>query len=300
MRVPNFFVIGAAKSGTTTLYEMLRRHPEAFVPIVKEPQFFSNDDHFAGGLERYLRTHFGPAPARARAVGECTPHYIVFEKAARRIRELLPPESHRFVLILRDPVERAYSLYWNMVAEGVETLSFEEALAAEADRIRDPELERLGSLRFSYFTSGCYGSQLEGWLRHFDRSRFLILRFEELRSEPRLTFQRLAGFLGLPSEGPVTETSVSNPSGMPRFPRLHRFLREPHPVKEPFKAMLPHAVKHRILNLAFAWNRKPRRYEPMRPETAAALRRRFAADVEQLSRLSGEDFRAWLPDAPAG
>ena len=145
MLLPNFFILGSAKCGTTALYEVLKHHPEIYFPLVKEPQFFCNDDLYAKGLNFYSKTYFCKSHGY-KAVGEATPHYMYYKKVAERIAKDIPGENQRFILILRDPVKRAYSLYWNMVKEGYENLSFSDAIEAEKERIKDQSLEKAGTL----------------------------------------------------------------------------------------------------------------------------------------------------------
>jgi hypothetical protein len=295
--LPNFFILGSAKCGTTSLYHLLRAHPEVFLPVVKEPEFFSNDLHFSAGIDAYSRTHFRGAESRA-ARGDATPHYIAFEKVARRIKDLIPEEGHRFILILRDPVERAYSLYWNLVYEGHETLDFEEALEREDERSRDPELDRMGLVRFRYFSSGLYGAQLEAYLRYFSRERFLILLQEDLRRDPKAVIQRICGFLGISPDYELPEEVGGNPAGRARSKRLHGFLRNSHWIKEPLKALIPHELKHRILQRLFEWNKRAEAYPPLEPRVADALRERYREDLNLLMELSGLELSHWLRRDP--
>ena len=195
-RLPNLIIPGAAKAGTTTIHNFLAQHPRIFLPRVKEPHFFSNDLVWERGVEAYVRTHFeGAAGFAVRA--EATPHYLFYEKAAQRIAEVLPASHQRFVIVLRDPVARAYSLYWNMVHEGHETLSFEDALAREDGREGTREIERIGGIRWQYYDSGLYAKQLECWFQHFARERFLFVLTEDLQSDPEGTMDRVFSFVGL-------------------------------------------------------------------------------------------------------
>ncbi len=276
------------------LYDLLKSHPQIFLSVLKEPQFFSDDVRFARGMAYYEREHF--ARVREPARGEATPHYLVYEKVARRIRDTIPPEGHRFIVILRDPVQRAYSLYWNMVAEGVEPLSFEEALATEPARASDPtlDLEGRGSIRFLYFQSGLYGRQIEGYLRHFARERFLILRFEDLQRAPLEVARKVFDFLDVSTEHLPVGTERSNPAGEPRSRALHRFLRQSHWSKEMLKRALPTELRHRAIQGLLAWNRRARDYPPMDAAVERELRRRFSPDLELLSDRTGIDFSDWM------
>jgi len=105
-QAPNLFILGAAKSGTTSLYHYLSKHPDVYFPRNKEPQFYCNEDHFSRGQDYYLRTFFSGAekyPVR----GDATPHYLYYEKVADRLKALPNANQLRFVVILREPVARA-------------------------------------------------------------------------------------------------------------------------------------------------------------------------------------------------
>ena len=129
---PNFFVLGVPKCGTSTLHQVLMAHPHIFMTKQKEPHFFDTDTYYTRGLDRYLRDHFrGAAGFKAR--GEATP-YLRSEKARDRIRGDLGKDL-RFVVILRDPVKRAWSHYLHQCRLGVETESFERALELESTRL---------------------------------------------------------------------------------------------------------------------------------------------------------------------
>lgn len=296
---PNFFIIGAAKSGTTSLAEALRRHPDVFVSEVKEPQFFSVDELWNRGVESYVSSHFSGA-SRFLARGEATPHYLVWEKAAQRIREAMPPESHRFVAIFRDPVARAYSLYRNMVSEGFEELSFEEALACEEERSRDADLESRGSLLYRYYSSGLYARQLEAYFRYFDRDRFLLLLQEDLIRDPAGVLRRLCHFLGVREDVDLRGAEVANPAGEPRSMALQRFLRQPHWIKEPLKQILSESLRRRLARSILSSNKRIGANPTMDPDTERALRERFRDDVTAFAAIVERDLSHWLPSDDAG
>ena len=169
---PNFFVLGAAKCGTTTLHEVLIAHPHIFMTKQKEPHFFDADTYYNCGLDRYLRDHFrGAAGFKAR--GEATPAYLRSRKARDRIRGNLGKDL-RFVVILRDPVTRAWSHYLHQRRACVETESFERALELE------PKRSSAGRPAWTtYFGDGLYARQLLVWFEAFPREHFLVLLTED-------------------------------------------------------------------------------------------------------------------------
>jgi len=292
-RLPNLIIPGAAKSGTTTIHHYLAQHPRVYLPRVKEPHFFSNDRVWERGVESYVHTHFERSAGFA-VRAEATPHYLFYEKAAQRIAQVLPASHQRFVVVLRDPVARAYSLYWNMVHEGHGTLSFGEALAHESGRAGTREIEQIGGIRWQYFESGRYADQLECWLRYFDRSRFLFVLSEDLQSDPLATMSRVFGFVGLPALDSL-EPAAKNAAALPRSRALQHFLRRPNRARRVLGALVPERWKRDFAERILRANRRPFDYPPMHAETERTLRERFAADVEHLQSLIERDLSAWLP-----
>lgn len=294
-RLPNLIIPGAAKAGTTTIHHLLAQHPQVFLPRVKEPHFFSNDLVWERGVEAYVQTHFeGAAGFSVRA--EATPHYLYYEKAARRIAEVLPASHQRFLIVLRDPVARAYSLYWNMVHEGHETLSFEDALAREDGREGIREIERLGGIRWQYYNSGLYAKQLECWFRYFTRARFLFILTEDLQADPVGTMDRVFGFLGLaPLES--LDAAPKNTAALPRSRALQHFMRRPNRIRRLLGTLVPDRWKVDIAEQILRANRRRFEYPPMHAKTECVLRERFASDVDQLQSLIERDLSAWLPPA---
>lgn len=292
--VPNFFILGAAKAGTTTLYEYLAAHPEIFMSPVKEPQFFCHDGVYSRGFAYYMETFFaGSSGYKVR--GEATPHYLYYEKAAQRIANELPKDTLRFIVMVRDPVARAYSLYWNMVAEGIETLPFSAALAAEADRITNPELAAAGAVSFHYYDSGLYARQIAAYLKYFDSSQFLIVPFEDMKTSPEAILGRVCDFLGVDRFDGLPAVRSTNAAAMPRSMHLQRWLRGASGVKRALGSVLPPRLKFRVTESLLAINRRATSYPSLDAELAHALRVRFADDVRELERIAGISFSGWLP-----
>jgi hypothetical protein len=195
---PDCLIIGAAKSGTTSLYNVLAGHPQISASREKETRFYSHDDRFDKGLDWYERQYFKGAPADAVRM-EASPAYLTWsDKVAPRIRQSHDDDHVALVAIFRDPVQRAYSHYWHRVRLGHERLSFVDALAQEEDLLRASwdELSRAGNGRHGYLRASCYATRLRPFLRQFDRSRFLFLLQEDLEPERfQAAMSRLLGVL---------------------------------------------------------------------------------------------------------
>jgi len=261
---PTFLVIGAQKSGTTSLHGYLADHPAILCATPKEVHYF---DHAYHRGDKWYLAHFPLASrgmtARARsgvkpAVGEVTPAYL--------FNPLVPKRAHGFdprlklVAVLRDPVLRAYSQYQMQHRQGREPLSFEDALANE-EALLPSELERIAfdpfapsdtAQRIAYVARGRYAEQLERWLEVFPHEQLLVLTSEELLSEPMEAMSRIARFLDIPEH-----RSASYP------------LRG---VKE---------------------------YAPMDPATRERLALLFESENRRLERLLGREFDWVRPQTPA-
>ncbi len=211
--LPDFLVIGAMRSGTSSFYKYLGYHPCIAPSLRKETQYFSR---FYDKGESWYRSHFPLAARRTtwRALGktlisfEATPDYIFHPHAAQRARQLLP--NARIILLVRDPVTRAFSHYQHVTRHGWEKLDFAAALDSEERRIgedrkrmeSDPGYWGFSYHAFSYVARGLYAQQLSRWFQEFPRERFLVLPSEHLWSDPGGFYDRVLNFLDLPSWRP--------------------------------------------------------------------------------------------------
>jgi hypothetical protein len=198
--LPAFLIIGAQKGGTTSLHEYLGEHPDVSPPVTKEVHYF---DHAYHRGEGWYRAHFHPAGHASEICGESTPYYLFHPLVPELVARDLP--GCKLIVILRNPVDRAFSHHNHERALGYEDLPFEEAIARESERLRDEEARIRADPRYqsfshqhhSYLSRSRYAEQLEGWFRHVDRDRFLILGAEDLFEDPRLALVRTQRFLGL-------------------------------------------------------------------------------------------------------
>ena len=293
-RMPNFFILGTTKAGTTSLYQYLSKHPDIYLSETKEPQFFCNEQLYKKGLNYYLDTFFkGSEQFLAR--GDATPHYLYYEKVARRLAEVLPRKNQRFIVILRDPVERAYSLYWNMVSEGLEHLSFEDALTAEKVRSEDPILGQSCSISCQYIDSGKYAYQIRNYLKYFDIEQFMFLFLEDLQSDRDMVLQKLYRFLGVRSDIRIRDDTMFNKASLPRSRVIHNLIRKPNYLKRLLGRLLPQRLKYRITAKVLDLNKRPVKYPPMDPTLADRMRHEFQDDILDLQKLTRRSLHDWLP-----
>jgi hypothetical protein len=216
-RLPDYIIAGAQKSGTTSLWAYLSEHPQVDPPMTKEMSFF--DVNFHRGLN-YYRMYFPLAAARghhrngangatngagsAKITGESTAYYMFHPLVPARIHETLP--HVKIILLLRNPVSRAFSHYQLKLRRLQETLTFEEAIDAESDRlagehekiVSDPHYYSAAHDRFSYLARGRYLEQIRRWQQYFSPDRLLILESGEFFQRTAEVFDRVLDFLRLP------------------------------------------------------------------------------------------------------
>ena len=201
----DFLVIGVQKAGTTALYAYLRQHPELYLPEVKEAHYFDDESRDWGGPDHadYERLFLNGAAAAAR--GEVTPIYIYWPRCLERIRAYNP--AMRLVLLLRDPVERAWS-HWRMErSRGAETADFSWCI--REGRARLAASEPAGFHReYSYVERGFYGRQIQRLYSLFPRDQVLILRSDDLDADPTGTVGRVSAFLGVGAPPPLAPQRV--------------------------------------------------------------------------------------------
>ena len=291
--LPNFLIIGAAKAGTTTLYDTLRQHPQVFLPVVKEPAFFCDDEYYAHGVEWYRREFYGGA-ASCPARGEATSTYLYWgDKVVPRLHEMYAGDLPRIIAIFRDPVSLVRSFYWHSVREGREPLDMRAALAAEASRLVEHAtfLRTRGRIVYGYRRIAAYASQLQPYLASVPRSRCLFLLTDDLRDVDRLvttleTFLELDHVQGLK---PV----ASNTAALPRSPRLHRWLRQRSRLKDAVKPFLPAPLRHALKTQAIEANLRPFEMPPLDADLADMLRRHYADETRRLEDIIHRDLSSW-------
>jgi hypothetical protein len=312
--LPNFLIIGAQKAGTTTLFHLLRGHPAIFMPAVKEPGFFirgfpdparfqtlrrpddgrtatpvgSRGDGFST-LEEYSSLFEPGAASRLR--GEASTPYLPSPYAAGRIAEVLP--DVRLIVILRDPVERAFSAYNYNLSRGTEPArTFDEAVASELSGERDDWV-----YGWRYLYTGRYAEHLGRYLERFSRERIAVFRFEAVRADSGAVFADACRFLGVEPVAGQADPAVQNPTVVHPNPVL-RFLKTTvtasGPAKRMARAVLPGDRRAQlgksVLKVVDRFGTRPASMsEPVQRE----LRDYFRMPNEQLSDVLEMDFGNW-------
>lgn len=248
-RLPNALVVGAPRSGTTSLYFYLRQHPDIFLPSQKELHYFTYhllaaNSKGPGDKEVLIRlcknwkqyvSYYASAKSQA-VLGEISPSYLYYCEASDYIRSKLG--SIKIIMLLRNPIDRSYSQYMLQVRQNLEPLSFYEALMAEEKR------KSLGwSDIWRYSETSLFVKGIEKYLDVFGEDNVLIILAEEFFSKPEAVMHRIFEFLGVEAEFRPDVSKKYNVSGVPRSRSLARFLNKPTPIRKILWEVFPPNIR---------------------------------------------------------
>lgn len=275
MPLPNFLIVGAAKSGTTSLYRYLQDHPEVFMPEMKEPDFFVEERRRRiRTLAEYEALFAGATEA---AIGEASVRYLSDRGAAARIRETLGPGT-RILVLLRDPVHQMHSRWAHEVRSGGETRSFAAAVLGESGD------EPASATAIDYVSRARYAPQIRRYLEAFGRANLRVDIFEEFFADPAPAYAGVCEFLGIsPEHSPPF--AVHNPSGAPRSVFLSRALGSPAGWKRLWQKLVPVRLRDRARHVVTAWNTSRRPLPAPTERERDRLRAFFRDDVRELESL---------------
>jgi len=296
----SFFIVGAAKSGTSLLWTWMRRHPQIFMPATKEPNYFAlsrlNRFHFGSELDVNYKAQFildekeydalcNDAPENTLC-GEASPSYLYFQHSADLIRQYNP--NAKIIAILRNPVERAFSQFRHHRRDGYEPAkTFQEALEREEKRI-----EQGWWWGFHYRNAGMYTDQWQRYCDAFPATQRLILEYDLLARDPHGTCQRICDFLNIPFTKDIVSNARENDTSqlrtMPANGVIERWLRHPSPLRRTVKSLLPAGICDSARDLMRTMNTAP---SPDFPETVrASLNHIFEPEIASLSHLTKLDL----------
>lgn len=213
MRAANLFCIGCPKSGTTTLFKILCQHSQIHTPKFKEP-FFFNNSNYQNGIDWYANTYYDDIK-NEKWVLDFTPSYLYSDEALFRINEYSKGKDLKFIVMLRNPVERAYSHYLHTLRDGLEDLDFNDAIQAESERLLNYENNLLSQLKYSYIYQSLYHKHLSKYFESFGRNNFFVINYDSQlldKSEFKLMISDLQNFLEIKIENlniEIKENSAS-------------------------------------------------------------------------------------------
>ncbi len=297
--MPTFIIIGAAKAGTTALHSYLGQHPMVYFTRLKEPNFFAFEGEtvaFCGPGDDYTINSYSVTDlatyqagfCRASgetARGEASVIYLYNEKAPRRIRHHVP--DARLIIILREPIERAYSSFLFAKRDGRELYDdFLRAVAAEESRIREG-WQHL----FHYTQVGLYHEQLLRYYDLFPADQIKVFLYEDLKTAPLEVIAEIFRFIGVDDSFVPDMSYRPFVSGIPRSRALQRLLFKPFAAKRVIKHFVPEGARQRLKEAISARNvMRP----PMPPEARERLLPIFREDILKLQGLIDRDLGHWL------
>lgn len=297
MTMPNFIVLGAGKAGTQSIYNYLMEHPDIYMSPTKETNFFAlngEKPNFQGppdtinqysiaDLDEYQAQFAGVTTEQA--IGEASPLYLYSPIAPQRIKETLP--NAKLIVILRNPVDRAFSCYLFLRARLTETITdFDEALQAEQDRI-----DKNWPWPWHYKSLGFYYEQLQRYYQLFDPAQIRIYLYEDFRANNVGVMQDMFGYLGV-DDTFVPDVSLKyNFSGLPKNKVLQYVLTGPNPIQTVLKPLLPTKLRRKLVSKVKKKNlTKP----SLKPEIRQQLIESYREETLKLQTLLDRDLSHWL------
>lgn len=290
----DFLIIGAMRSGTTTLYELLKNHPEVQLPPGKEVPFFSEDNEFRKGLDWYLKKNFTSQPP---VKGTITPQYMYNTEGRRskitaeRISKSLGKDL-KIIAILRHPIQRAFSHHSYALRHNYDDRPFQEAVSEIIDNPKSEVLKDRHNQRYSYLSRSEYGNSLSPYFDYFASENLLILFTDELEHKPEQVFKKICTFIGVTPDynprglgntfhkgGAKAKLSFLTPGKIGRL----------KPIMKIYRLLIPYKIRKRFEIWFHAWNIKKdnSKLDP-NSDTYKKLVGYFEKDVKLLEKLTGK------------
>lgn len=299
MTLPNFLVIGAARSGTTSLHFYLEQHPQIYMCPIKEPSFFAFEERGLDSQQLPRRPRpkaitdiaayraLFQAVSDQVAIGDVSPVYLIAPRAPERIKHHIP--HAKLLAILRDPVERAYSDYLVGVANGRWPI---EGFAQEPKRFLEQADRQSSGRRYRYIRTGFYYTNLKRYFDTFDRHQIKIYLYHELCTNILDVLRDIFSFLGTdPAFVPDMSTRYGA-TGIPKNKILETILdrMRKSPMRPILKPLLPATLRRHVNKLTTSNRTRP----PLAPEVRREWVQMYQEDILQLESLIDRDLSAWL------
>lgn len=293
MRKPDFFIVGAAKCGTTALYEYLSQHPDIFMSAEKEPAYFCTDlNPLRRSEEEYLQL-FSDAASQKR-IGEASSSYLYSKQAAIEIKNFCP--ASRIIVMLRNPVDMLHARHAQMYYHCIEDIEdFGEALAAEQDRKegRRPARPEHSIQHLFYRETAKYTDQINRYLDLFPADRVKVIIFDDFKSETARVYRDVCQFLDVdPTFQPTFRVVNENRKIRNRF--LQELLEVPGPaLRRIGRPLTPRWLRHKVMNELRQINSTTEPRKPLDVDLRRALQAELRPEVMRLSQLLNRDLSHW-------
>jgi hypothetical protein len=296
--LPNFLIIGAAKSGTTALYHYLNQHSEVFLTPIKETNFFSMEGkiiNFSGPGDKYgtHRTSINKIEdyyqqftkvKNEKAIGEVCPSYLYYKEGPINIHKYIP--DVKIILILRNPVDRAFSAYSHMIRDGREFLSFEEAMKEESNRIDDNWAEI-----WHYKEESKYYDQLKRYYEFFPKENIKIFLYKDFQENPHIVYSEICDFIGVSTGFKPDYSALFNQGGVPKLLWLHKLMNKPNVIKTLFNFIIPY--RFRVILKDKLQRRILKPSSKLSAEDKIKYYKLFQEDVKKLEELINIKLDRW-------
>ena len=295
--MPEFLVIGAARSGTTALFHYLRQHPQVFMPAHKEPNFFAFEDikldckgpgadyinNSITLLAEYQKLFEGASPNAI--CGEASPLYLFSDRAPERIHLHVP--NVRMVVVLRNPIEQAFSHFLYATKQCIEPEpDFTKALQLEEERLAAGWQPLFGYSKFPR-----YAEQLSRYFDLFPKEQFLIRTYEDFQDSPEIVLRDVFEFIGADPDFTPAMSQKPNAGGVPKNRAFQNFLMKSNPITRAIGYVVPEEIRLRIRDRLARFNLE--RQDEMPEAARHILSERLGSEINQLEDLIGRDLSIW-------
>lgn len=294
--LPNFLIVGAAKAATTTIHEYLKQHPNVFMTKRKEPCFFTfrnttpktystgRQVNFYSKLNDYQKLFDGSREFKIKGESS-TPYLYFYEKTIKNIKEVIDKHGGlKILIVLRNPIDRAYSQYSMKVRDGVEEMSFENAIKIEKKRMQEN-----AHFDFFYLDRGLYFKQVKGYLENFKNVKIIL--FEDFKNNENLVLNDISDFLEV-EQFKYSKLNKLNISGTSKIRFITKIIKgDFFVVRKVLGFFIPNRNKKQLIN--YLQRKNTKKGVPICENTKNELKDFYKKDIIKLERLINRDLAHW-------
>lgn len=303
VNLPDFFIVGAPKSGTTSLHYYLQGHPQIFMPDKKESWFFSfmnnrpsfnSPDKFPGiidSIDKYTQLYRAASPNQK--CGDASPSYLYTHETSignfRRVYQDAGQYNRlKFIISLRNPIDRAWSQYWTFSRTSSDTAQFQDAVHPDVIKKR---LQDNWQPFYDYIGFGMYHDQIKAFQNEFGKDRVKIFLFDDFKKDACLICKEIFLFLGVNPDYLPDTNQIFNPSGKPKSELLKNLIISPNILKGVLKKIIPKRKRQQLKHMAA---RKLITKVEMPDAARATLKKQFEPEIHRLELLLDRNLEHWL------